>query len=353
MLKEIQLKLGCVLFIVFMMASAAASQVTGPCSDCHTMHNSQNNLAMTFDSSATPNSFLLRGTCLGCHAQGGSSRIVDGMPQVSHIDATDLAAGNFAYIWGGKGSGADDAKGHNVIDFGYLENVLEKPPGGGHAPLREKLTCAGLNGCHGSVAETDALISLSGAHHEVSSVIDGRSVGTSYRFIDRVVGGEIDDWENRDSSHHNEYHGHKEPYSGLLCTNCHSAHHGAADGLPIHSTISDFCTKCHWKMHDIDTAGDGIWIRHPSDIIIPDAGEYASYTTYNIDAPVGREIVPAVSGGDNNIVTPGTDIVTCLSCHKAHGSDYPDILRWDYTAITAGGGESSSGCFICHSTKDN
>ena len=103
-------------------------------------------------------------------------------------------------------------------------------------------------------------------------------------------------------------------------------------------------------MHEIDEGGNGIWIRHPSDVTLPDQGEYANYTEYNIDAPIGRIDIPI---DISNVVTPGTDVVTCLSCHCAHGSDYPDLLRWDYSQNIAGGGANDNGCFICHSTKDD
>lgn len=44
----------------------------------------------------------------------------------------------------------------------------------------------------------------------------------------------------------------------------------------------------------------------------------------------------------------------CLSCHRVHGSEYPDILRWDYSKMIAGdpGDEEGNGCFVCHTTKD-
>jgi hypothetical protein len=40
--------------------------------------------------------------------------------------------------------------------------------------------------------------------------------------------------------------------------------------------------------------------------------------------------------------------VACVSCHRAHASDQPDLLRFDYTAQTAGEGSSTIGCLGCH-----
>jgi hypothetical protein len=58
-------------------------------------------------------------------------------------------------------------------------------------------------------------------------------------------------------------------------------------------------------------------------------------------------------GAPSSVVTPGTDIVMCLSCHMAHASPYPHMLRWDYSEMITGNGEavSGKGCFVCHSSK--
>jgi predicted CXXCH cytochrome family protein len=88
------------------------------------------------------------------------------------------------------------------------------------------------------------------------------------------------------------------------------------------------------------------WLRHPSDVTLPQTDEYGTYdpvNNYSTEAPVAW-------------LNPGTPaageaIVMCLSCHKAHGSDQPDMLRWDYSAMIAGGG-GSGGCFTCHTEKN-
>ena len=90
--------------------------------------------------------------------------------------------------------------------------------------------------------------------------------------------------------------------------------------------------------------------RHPCDVVLPaDANkEYKNYTAYSTVAPVGRTTVPDIP---SETVTPGTDVVTCLSCHVAHASQYPDLLRWNYDTMVASGGETG-GCFTCHTGKN-
>ena len=117
------------------------------------------------------------------------------------------------------------------------------------------------------------------------------------------------------------------------------------------NTISGFCGTCHGLFHAVDEIGGTTspFIRHPTDIVIKDSGEYQYYTTYSVEAPVGRTTVP---DSMSDTVTPGTDVVTCLSCHAAHASNYPDMLKWDYDEMIAGGG-NTGGCFTCHTTKDD
>ena len=101
--------------------------------------------------------------------------------------------------------------------------------------------------------------------------------------------------------------------------------------------MTGYCTGCHGDFHIEDDATAGSpWIRHPSDLIIPNSGEYASAFgasggtgTYDPLVPVAR---PSLSGWTVPVstVTLGTDLVMCLSCHRAHASPYFKMLRWDY-----------------------
>lgn len=349
--------------------------IQGPCSECHTMHNSQDNDPMTYNSSGTPNELLLRGSCYGCHAQGGSTPVVslttDDIPQVLHTGATDLAGGNFAYITGDKGAGNEN-RGHNISDLTGIDTTLSTPPGvyaSTHTLVitSTNLTCAGSIGCHGYRQPIgDPRAGIAGSHHNNlnGQLTVADEPGNSYRFLTGVKGLESSDWEqNPSSTDHNEYYGRTTPIEITGCTSSFNGCHGAAVGVkPVDGTMSQFCATCHGNFHmigDGTTSGyEGIgtdatspFIRHPTDLALPSTGEYAAYQVYNPEAPVARTTgVPAISG---STVTPGTDAVMCLSCHRAHASNYPDMLRWDYTTMVAGGGTSTSGCFTCHSTKDD
>ncbi len=70
-----------ILSLILFVSVSLNAEISGNCSDCHTMHNSQDDSAMVayvYGSETTgPKDFLLRGTCLGCHAQGNSARCGD------------------------------------------------------------------------------------------------------------------------------------------------------------------------------------------------------------------------------------------------------------------------------------
>jgi hypothetical protein len=346
--------------------SPVIAVIDGPCVNCHTMHNSQNGTSMNFNNSANPNELLLRADCFGCHARGISQNIdpITGAPQVYHTGGTDLAGGNFAYI-----NGNNDSKVHNVIELNNQDDILNGPPGSvnqaGHDNIVNdtNFTCAGENGCHGRRLPDggSGAPALKGAHHgNVAGKCDtADTVENSYRFLLAVKGLEDSDWQATVSAtDHNEYYGSDPPPAyNCFAVSCHI---GDPYIVSINNSISGFCGTCHGNFHGtIGGTGsgttDGIGIggssspfkRHPSDITLPTSGEYVNYTSYNLGAPVARATVPDTA---SNVVQPGSDLVMCLSCHAAHGTDYPDILRWDYTTMIAGGG-GSDGCLACHTQK--
>ncbi|MDY7001942.1 MAG: cytochrome c3 family protein, partial [Thermodesulfobacteriota bacterium] len=215
-------------------------------------------------------------------------------------------------------------------------------------------------GCHGYRYKDPGTIEsnmMKGTHHQN---VDGKcdtadDLYNSYRFLLGVKGLEntTDRWQNKDANSHNEYFGADTPMSDYNnCFKCHAfAGGGPMFASPASQTISGFCGTCHDDFHFLYGIGGDTsspFTRHPSDIVLPGTGEYAGYVTYSVEATVGRTTVPdAISGS----VSPGNDVVTCLSCHAAHATNYDDMLKWDYDDMVAGGG-GSGGCFTCHTTKD-
>lgn len=324
--------------VVCCFSSSLTAAVGGLCSNCHTMHNSEggNIVAKDLEGNPVADAYrsLLISSCLGCHTNQTDSTILDQphgkTPIVNNLvlPSNMLAGGNFYYVQ------QDSSGGHNVIP-GILDPVLTGPPGGtfpAGGQYAGQLRCSGTRGCHGfngGHAETpvdDETEALGKAHHS-TGILNGSAVGGSYRFLYGITGVEDSDWEHDNTnSSHNEYKGSTNPSD--------------------QNSISYFCSECHGNFHDVGTSSP--WIRHPADEVLPTIpAEYAQYTEYSMIAPIARPDPTNVSF--TNGVTPGQDIVMCLSCHRAHGSPYYKGLRWDYKNSNLS--TALSGCGVCHTGK--
>jgi hypothetical protein len=291
-----------------------------------------------------------------------------------------LAAGNYFYVFN---SQLGDAYGHNVHGFGaeiqndanavdifgdamppgyssgmdygvpnYEDWVFEDQPG--------EVLCAGAFGFHGDRSKRSQTEAVAGAHHADDSMVKlgaidtatwGTSTGTSYRFLDGVQGGEHPTWESGlsgKSAEHNIYKGET-----ILLRNSGTQ----ADGGATVNTMSEFCAGCHGNFHSkggLSVADSSPWVRHPTDVLIPNAAPFNSYVSYDMSAPVALKII---ADNDTSVIETkigdgNTSIVFCLSCHRAHATSEPDSLRFSYAALQTGdGGSSSTGCFACHSDK--
>lgn len=324
--------------------------ITGSCASCHTMHYSQNGTQLSTWGSSGPYKYCLINGCLGCHTgtNDGNTPYV----YTSGGGGIWLAGGNFY------GDDTNDTTVHNVAGIalgddgiitgsprppGFIASVALPLPATGTGPASwagtQQVTCAGEYGCHGDRTVTSSeLAAIKGAHHSNTDInnTDPSTIGGSYRFLYGIGGAEDSNWEYSVSSDdHNGYFG--------------------ATAYSSTDTISYLCGECHGNFHAHSNLGDTAevgsdspWLRHPSDVLLS-GGEYAAYDTYSTEAPVALA-TPSTSQQS----TAGSAIVMCLSCHRAHGSNQPDLLRWDYGNMIAGnaGSYAGTGCFRCHSEKD-
>ncbi|MFH7319804.1 cytochrome c3 family protein [Desulfurivibrio sp. D14AmB] len=329
---------------LLLVAGSSQAGVGNSCFDCHTMHHSE-----------AGSTLLLISGCVGCHSHDGPETVVEmGAARIPIVYNTGgppdamLAGGNFHWV-----ATMGDKYGHNVLGVSGPDQYLATAPGGSAG-------CA--NSCHQSLARAEVHVpggtlalddGCQSCHGSVKHHRPERPPGTPadaetgwYRFLKAPelhgfaankpgVGGiGTNDWERHaDSSHHNIY----------------LADDGS--GNPTQRSLSRFCSGCHQDFHT-KVGGATPWLRHPTNYAIPDRGEFAAVigAPYNPQVPVAK---PDLYSHRPEVVEPG-DQVACVSCHRAHGSPYPDMLRWDYSQMRAhqGGEAAGNGCFFCHTAKD-
>jgi hypothetical protein len=149
----------------------------------------------------------------------------------------------------------------------------------------------------------------------------------------------------------------------------------ATDDLPI----GRWCAGCHGQFHAfgaqdemflVDNGGDlnhltltastNPWLRHPTNVFIPNAGEYSAGAGGVLDGNAIYNPETGIPLARSNYINSRTanvelgDQVMCLSCHKAHGSQYENALRFNYALNDAHSGLGrDNGCFFCHRAKDS
>ncbi|MCD6137863.1 MAG: hypothetical protein J7J91_04650, partial [Deltaproteobacteria bacterium] len=361
--------------VMLLFTGVAVAKVSGPCVNCHTMHYSQHGkkpgetgfpTESPYDlwtGTGGPYGALLVDSCVGCHsgatALKGTSNEIPVVLRTTAPSGTgpekSLAGGDFYWVANG-----DDTKGHNVDGVASVDGNLGYDPPGWDASATagntfgqvtggnnsdwgsNQLTCAGMYGCHGKHTETTNA-AVAGAHHGDDSCLhvpnvdeskQGQSVVTSYRWCGGIHGIEDSDWEwtaSDGTTDHNQY-------KGVNGNNNYSDK----------TTISYLCAECHGVFHSDIGGTSSPWTRHPTDFDMGSASgtEYQYYNggsggsnDYSVIAPVGSSTI-----GSNPLSTvnaesaDGTAIVLCVSCHRAHGTEYDDLLRWDYSSMVAGGG---------------
>jgi hypothetical protein len=351
-----------IFFLSFFVLSSEA-KVNGNCSNCHTMHNSQNGASVVRDGAgtgwnsagnlsggsilATPQQHLLVSSCVGCHTSTTNQTIMTvSASKIPIVFSTatptqPLAGGNF--YWVSQGS-SYDSYGHNVYGISAQDSTLTTAPG------RTPGACG--TSCHDTLAAPPSLNNsykggCQGCHVFTSHHTDNnwyrflKSHGTTLTIplppsgindVDYVIGVGDPDWEyTTTSSKHNYYSGTNVDYV-------------YGTGLSNYQTITAFCQGCHGKFHGL-LGGSSPWIRHPTDILLPLTNEYSGYdptSNYSAVAPVAWLHPSSPSRSEA--------VVMCLSCHRAHGAPYQKIMRWDYKGWPGNG--QTNGCNVCHTSKN-
>lgn len=395
--------------VVFVQSINSEAGVKGPCSECHTMHNSQDGGTVNEvqGQEVDAQSYLIKGAdlseknpCLGCHKTGAGQYFQDPTKQEGNVnnDAPQInvdpgstnnrlsAAGTYYFVTKEEtGQGEKSCrKGHNVLGMSDSsddneDQLLKKiPPGGSEACLGgagKQLTCAGTSGCHGKRDVDDPLAAIKGGHHSPATnnyedrFRDGNSIATSYRMLNGVKGRVASNWEFGDVSTATDNFFTQLELASKDDVNIYQGADGKLSGTmtyPGDGSINGLCGECHGNgdsengFHSVNglkgkdsTTMSSPWKRHPTDVVMRQDAQYGGYPgetgkDYSREVPVG--FLNITKTGGTNELQKAQRVVLCVSCHRAHGSQYDDALRWDYkemaTASTTG-----NGCFRCHTNK--
>lgn len=361
------MKLGLVIFGAALLtlalgglAYAFHSGGVAECSGCHSMHAPK-----------TGGTFLLVGTdqsstCLTCHEQAGlatpssyhistaSADLGAGVPPKQRTPGGDFGWLKKSYSFTVRGTTTPEAgqtHGHNIVatDNGYVADTDNTTaPGGGTTSFSSlNLGCQSCHDPHSQVrrlsdgsyvrggtrGSATAPIIASGSYDNSAVPAAGQAVG-AYRLLRGL----------NDTSQGVTFTGvaiavAPSTYNQTEATNQVRVAYGAT-GI---NTWGNWCATCHQGMH---SSGNVV---HPVDESLGStiAANYNAYVKSGdltgLATASFTSLVPfAENTGDLTVLAghaknnnsqlggPGsTDKVMCLSCHRAHATGWPEMLRWN------------------------
>ena len=374
------------------MAYAFHSGGVADCDGCHTMHGVVNGSVLT----ASKNSFLLQGTdfsstCLNCHSGAtlGSHSVMTydfpatGSPPVNYTPGGDFAWLQKTYNYTPRAGATQvtengQTHGHNVIaaDFGMtVDSDFPTSPGGSFPS--NQLACVSCHDPHGKYRRVGnntaytigtpaqlgtASLTISGSGSTGTAPGTINAVGT-YRLLAGIG------YSQNNGSLSIAYPGAPIAVAPSTYNQAEASTttqvrvaYGSFNGQGI-TTWSQWCGTCHAAM----IGGTGSHV-HPVDVALNSGGEDQIYGKYvssgNVNGTAASSylsLVPFVenqfdigvlkghasnSGAYQNGPAP-TDQVSCPSCHRAHASGFPNMMRWnmenefivgatDYQIVTTG-----------------
>lgn len=300
------------------------------CSSCHTMHYSEGGAPPVGADAGGPfPSLLLKRNatdlCLNCHGLGGTA---------PNVVTGSWPGGVFPRTAG------DQGRGHNPFGEAAFPStqILEDsllhltPPG--NAAAMTRFTCSS---CHQTHGFTDYVAGNSGVftYRLLRKSIRNGPGGATISVPTTILSTFAD-----------------EQYSETASPTNHNVYRGPATLTDATVGFSAWCAACHTDFHSASAAfGE----RHPTaepigsrifpNYTAPNAAEGYAGGTYHYKYPIETNQGAAATTGAQWAITSGTtERVFCMTCHQAHGSQYQNNGRWDFTQPSG----VSTGCNKCH-----
>ncbi len=371
-MKLLRIAVAAVAALGFGSAYAFHSGGVAECGGCHSMHTSVDQTYLLIGSNASE-------TCLSCHGKGStlSSYHVMTYPlPASGIPAQRSPGGDFAWLTKTYTyldrdgvtvlTNLGQSHGHNVIAPNYgitVDTDFATAPGGTfdsnnfgcnschdpHGKMRRVASGTASGDTAYNWVTTGAPISASGSYDTSPAPTAAAAVGAY-----RILRGRVAD-DPAQSAVSVTFAGNflavaPKTYNRTEATTMTRVAYGV-DGVANsngsnNDTVGQWCGSCHPGMHSDLTSK----LVHPIDQGLGNyATNYSNYVSSGImDSSKASQsylsLVPfAEKTGDFSVLKShaknddsqlggpaSTDQVMCLSCHRAHASAFPDMLRWNY-----------------------
>jgi|MudIll2142460700_1097286.scaffolds.fasta_scaffold00038_10 predicted CXXCH cytochrome family protein len=338
------------------MAFAFHSGGVAECGGCHSMHSPAaggSKLLIRVDQSST---------CLSCHAAADTTAssyhvMTYPVPGAGSAPVERTPGGDFAWllkdytmtIRNATTTEKGETHGHNVYaaDFGIGGDSRFSTSPGGSFPAGPQFQCTSCHDAHGkyrrlvdgTVVTSGKAIRGSGSYKTSADPDANFAVGT-YRLLPGLgftQGGTLVGFPGVPNAVVTSTYNMGEGTNQLRVAYGIGSKAGTANW-------GKWCGACHGNMHS-----DGNYV-HPVDQNLgPVQGIYNAYlnssnTTGNTSATSYLSLVPFVDNTDNYTTLKGlannnsptyagpataNEKVSCLSCHRAHATGWPEALRWN------------------------